>query len=137
MFSRFFLACTFFCFCVSLNDEVPAWPALFVFRFASFWVGGDATVHNLLTDFKIAVVVVSLLCHGGSPKWIVISKEVLEMGKLNPEVLFEQLKSLIDAHITLRLVEFYQALVQRDQVPPIRQPQEGVTVDCKADQKQP
>ena len=45
---------------------------------------------------------------------------------------FSELRPLIDALVTERLVEFYNALIERGQISP-PPPQMGVTADCKAD----
>ena len=48
--------------------------------------------------------------------------------------LFEELKPLIDAHITMRIVEFYRGLLERAQIAPMpAHAQEVTIVDCKAD----
>ena len=45
---------------------------------------------------------------------------------------FAELRPLIDALVTERLVEFYNGLIEREQISP-PPPQVGVTADCTAD----
>lgn len=52
MFRRLPIACTFFGLRVALNNEMPAWPSTPVIGLASIWIGRNASVNGLLTDFE-------------------------------------------------------------------------------------